>query len=1272
MNRIIPLLLQLLVMVIPLLPASAKRAEESPFANALVRKIPFPEGDPGTIAWSIAWDASGVAYVGRDQLWRWDGTEWTIHGPDNLRELRGMHFGQDGRLWLGGFNSIGYFDTNSLQYFSVLDWLTEEHQILGEVWEVHHDGQFLWVGTSHKLFRLNHNSFKVWEFSSHHRVVFHFVGDNVYAHVPTEGLYQVELTGHYLLCDHPALRNTATMVLIEKSPNTVIGVAGCGYYEIDKSMREITRLVSAKFDGLSAVGFSESVGFVCGTLGSGIKVFASTSFAESNNLATSKLQDSIVIEVVFESKNELWVLSTDGIHKVDFDVPVYNFESIEGGIVSTTQSEDGRVFLGCRDGVFIASPIGNEIKEISSAENRKIEQIRTGIFFNDYNCVVLFEDEASEVVFTGSGELWNFHVTKSGYLYVSYQDRIAVYRKEGEGKWVLVGEHTVAGPFSVLEEDGRGAIWGCVENGPLYALRIDDSGEEVVIERHDTLLEKSLIRDGYRMEVTGHGPVLIFVDQMVRWDPVTSEWESGELPGIHGLPLGQAFKPGSGPLEGWITYQGRGGGGPLVARVEWEEGEAPHFRLIPWVDMTGIGKIHKMEFLEGDGARLAFMGMNGLMLADPALSENLPSPRKPVIWDAYTDRLAGTDVEVEYGDSGLRFKFSSPGTSLYYPVRYRTRIRGLERDWSEVSDFTDREIGQLLEGNYEFEVIAVDPIGRMSEASSVQLAVHPPLYRTSIAYGSYIILIALTVYGYARYRVYKIRIKQVELESLVEERTLELKQANSFKDDFIANMSHEIRNPLNGVIGLIGQLREGESPSTRNLLALRGAARYLRTTVEAVLDFSKLESGTVTVQETEFDLLDIADGVLRIYKDQAEEKGLELMSRLQFPDGVRICADERKLQQILGNLTSNAVKFTERGSVLVEMALSEPSGVTTLIIMVKDTGCGIPDSDQQRVFEKFQQCKAGGLKPSGTGLGLALVRSFVDTMGGSLSMDSIEGSGTTMEVCLPVKVIPDGHPPSEKRVAAKSESALSVLIVEDLEYNRAYLEDFLEAKGCHVTSAADGLEGFNLASRGSFDLILLDWELPSMNGLEIAQRLRNGKLVGDHVRIIGMTAFATLAVREQCLEGGMNTFLTKPIDPSLLTAELVAAGMAVCSSVEKRARELAEVPSEGVILHAGILGEMTSDGEWLAQKQRWLGIFESHMEAVSVSMEECDLSSLRKSAHKLLGHLRMLKTREIADTIMDLLTAAHAGDLAGASAEWNRFKDLLPRFLDELDSLGID
>ena len=99
---------------------------------------------------------------------------------------------------------------------------------------------------------------------------------------------------------------------------------------------------------------------------------------------------------------------------------------------------------------------------------------------------------------------------------------------------------------------------------------------------------------------------------------------------------------------------------------------------------------------------------------------------------------------------------------------------------------------------------------------------------------------------------------------------------------------------------------------------------------------------------------------------------------------------------------------------------------------------------------------------------------------------------------------------------------------------------------------------------------------------------------------------------------------------------------------------------------------MTSDGDWLAQKQRWLGIFESHMEAVSVSMEECDLSSLRKSAHKLLGHLRMLKTRDIAETIMDMLTAAHAGDLPGASAEWSRFKDFLPEFLNEFDSLDSD
>ena len=1271
MNRISALPLRLIVLVIPLLSLVSLPGKTLPLNNALVSEIPFPEGDLGEFAWNITWDENGVAYVGRDQLWRWDGTEWTVHGPNSLSELRGMHFGPDKRLWLGGVNSIGYFHPETLQYVSVLDWLPEEHRILGEVWEVHHDGQFLWVGTSHKLFRLSPDSFKLWEFSSDHRVVFHFVGDDVFAHVPMKAFFQIQTNGQNILFDVSALGENAIMMLRENSPKMLSGVFGGGYFEINKIERKISRIVPHKMDGLSAVDYSDSIGFVCGTLRSEIFFFDILGFTNAGDRLRSSLDNSSVIKVVFESEKELWILSTSGVFKVCFGIPIQHIEKMGTGISSSTRSPNGKIYFGTSDGAFSVDLLSNDIEEIQSVEVRKIQQLGEGIFLNNYDGIVCSKDEEMSVVFSGVGEIWNFHITKSGYMYASYQDRIVTYRKEKEGAWALVSEHDVAGPFSVLDEDEMGTIWGGVDGGPMYALRIEDDGGGVMIERHRTLLDKSLTRDKYRMEMTERGPVLIFEDLLVRWDPVAQAWESGMLPLMPSPPLGQAFTLDSGALEGWITYPGSGGGGPVLAHVEWGETSSPDFRLVPWVDMSSLGKIHKMKYLDGEDVRLAFMGMNGLMLVDPGLSENLPLPRKPVIWDAFTDRKAGPEVEVNYGDSGLRFKYSSPGTGLYYPVRYQSRIRGLEMNWSEVSNFTDREIGQLFEGDYEFEVVAVDPIGRRSEVSSVRLTVHPPWHRTPFAYGAWIVLILLMGYGLLRYLLNRARNRQVELELLVDDRTRELRQANLYKDEFIANMSHEIRNPLNGVIGLIGQLREGESPSRRNLLALRGAARYLRTTVEAVLDFSKLESGTVTLQDTEFDLMDIADGVLRIYKDHADDKGLELVSRLSFSNGVRICADERKFQQILGNLTSNAVKFTDEGSVLVELSLSGSSGVCTLNIVVKDTGCGIPESQQQRVFEKFQQCKSGGLKPSGTGLGLTLVRSFVDTMAGTLTMDSIVGLGTTIEVCLPVEVIPEEESSDKKGVVIESQRKLSVLIVEDLEYNRAYLEDFLTSRGCHVTSAGDGIEGFNLAMRGGFDLILLDWELPGMNGLEIAQQLRKGNFAGDHVRIVGMTAFATFKVREQCLEGGMNTFLTKPIDPSLLTAELAVAGMLNRPSEEQEGEGLDDVPSEGFILHAGILGEMTCEDEWPAQKERWLGIFESHMDSVSVSLENDDLSSLGKSAHKLLGHLRMLKIRELPEAVIDLLTAVHAEDLPGAKVEWARFKSLLPQFLDEFDSLGI-
>ncbi|MGA1204907.1 MAG: hybrid sensor histidine kinase/response regulator [Opitutales bacterium] len=854
-------------------------------------------------------------------------------------------------------------------------------------------------------------------------------------------------------------------------------------------------------------------------------------------------------------------------------------------------------------------------------------------------------------------EICAFTVDNADRLVVSFHDRIEGYGPAGEGPPEKIWEEPTEAIISNLETDSGGRVWGWSDKTPLYEFPPDATGPVY----HTIVAGKPLRTDPCLVGVTTSGPVLMFRDEIVRRDPDKGKWiSSGHDIGL-GIPLAQAYRREAGRLIGWLVYDDPETSTNQVVRVEWPDGGMVKWEQLPWLDMSGIGQIHKLQWSDDAEEELIFIGMRGLVVTSTGLSGKIPAPARPVIEGDSVERSAG-EWSLEYFKAAPRVTFSSPGSAYYYPVRYQTRVLGYEDSWSEPARFTDREIGQLLEGRYRFEVRAVDPFGRTSAASGFAFRILPPWYRTVWAYSLGIGTVIVLLYGVMRLRENQLRDHQLELQVLVDERTEELLRANAFKDEFIANLSHEIRNPLNGVIGLIRQLKEGQSITGRNLEALRGAAHYLKATVEDVLDFSKLDSGQLELVEEPFDLGRIAAGVIDIYHEQAWPKGLVFEKDISIPAGISVVSDERKFQQILGNLIGNAVKFTQSGGVAVGVSLSPMSEEQAeVLVRVADTGEGIDPADQQLVFEKFYQSGTASRRAGGTGLGLTLVKAFTSALGGSIRLESELGKGSTFEVRINVRTKAcGGMGPLEGHDLGNL--GLSVLVVEDLEYNRIYLEECLQRLGCRVELAVDGITGYQLAGSGRYSVILLDWDLPGMTGLEIARKLRSdGSLTAD-TRVIGMTAFATPDVRRQCLEAGMDAFLTKPLDESQLQSLLL--GMA---PVQPRgAAVAAEAGEECYLTGQGILGEMAGADGWERQKERWMGIFEEYFGELRSVVEGTDLEDIRKAAHRLLGHLRMVRTDGIADHLLDMMTAATVGDLEGTRAAWSPFLAKVGKFRDEV------
>jgi PAS domain S-box-containing protein len=373
--------------------------------------------------------------------------------------------------------------------------------------------------------------------------------------------------------------------------------------------------------------------------------------------------------------------------------------------------------------------------------------------------------------------------------------------------------------------------------------------------------------------------------------------------------------------------------------------------------------------------------------------------------------------------------------------------------------------------------------------------------------------------------------------------------ANQAKADFLANMSHELRTPLNGVLGML-QLLDGDPDIASEHKVLLETAlesgRGLLTIINDILSFAQLDAGRLSVVREPCNLREIADSVCRAFRYEAADRGLELACAVgdEVPDTV--LSDCGRLRQILLNLLSNAMKFTPRGRISVEVELlpHTPSPADRVVLLtVADTGIGIPDDKHEAIFEPFTQVD-GSLtrKYQGAGIGLGIVRHLAQLMGGCVCLESQSGAGSAFYVT--VRCGWAFHPTLQAEPAhAPDLAGLRVLIAEDDRVNMLTAMRFLERLGCKATPASNGREALEILSRDEFDCILMDVQMPVMGGYEAAQAIRADPGLGRKARIpiVAMTAHALAEDRDKCLAAGMDSYISKPMDMDELARVLAAA-----------------------------------------------------------------------------------------------------------------------------------
>ena len=370
--------------------------------------------------------------------------------------------------------------------------------------------------------------------------------------------------------------------------------------------------------------------------------------------------------------------------------------------------------------------------------------------------------------------------------------------------------------------------------------------------------------------------------------------------------------------------------------------------------------------------------------------------------------------------------------------------------------------------------------------------------------------------------------------------------ANIAKTTFLNHMSHDIRTPMNAIVGFadIAMKRKPDKEVENCLKKIRQSSEYLMTLINDVLNVSRIESGKLEYKPTPVDLRNMTDTVLAIARGYTENRDLNFYVSREELKTPYVMADELRIREVLLNIISNAVKFTKDGGSISFAAENAPGNDVQHIIVryrISDTGIGMSEEFQSRIFDEFSQ-ENNGARTSykGTGLGMTIVKQYVDLMGGKIEVSSRQGIGSTFTVEIPLLIT--DHIPSQKEEKSKKESdlhGLHVLLAEDNDLNAEIAVILLEEKGMIVTRTADGksaLAQFCNTAPGTFDLILMDIMMPEMNGHETTKAIRNlpDRPDGKKIPIIAMTANAFAEDVQVALNAGMDDHVAKPIDMGIL------------------------------------------------------------------------------------------------------------------------------------------